>query len=165
LLSASASLSQRLGSLHNLYGRLATWEAAARIAAENPLLGVGITNYGEYFRAKYFEGERPVESIIEARAALSPHSNPMWVAAEVGALAFALYLVANVYIFVMGARALKRAEDGRQRAAAACFIALAVAYWLPGLTLTSGIYSDLNLYFFFLLGLLANSFQKQVTGN
>jgi len=162
VLLASASLGQRLASLHNVYGRLATWEAAVRISAENPLLGVGITNYGDYFRAKYFEGEIPVERIIESRAALSPHSNPLWVAAEVGALAFALYLIANVYIFRMGYGALKRAADVRQRAAAACHLALAVAYWLPGLTLTSGIYSDLSLYFFFLLGLLANIFQKRL---
>jgi O-antigen ligase len=169
-LVASASVGQRLASARNAYGRLATWEAAGRIAAENPLLGVGITNYTDYFRAKYFEGEMAVESIIEARAALSPHSNPLWVAAEVGALAFALYVIANVYIFRMGYRALKRGEDKRQRAAACCFVALAVAYFLPGLTLTSGIYSDLNLYFFFLLGLLANRFlsyglHKRVTGN
>ena len=169
-LVASATLGQRLASARNAYGRLATWEAATRIAAENPLLGVGITNYTDYFRAKYFDSERPVESIIEARAALSPHSNPLWVAAEVGALGFALYVIANVYIFRMGYLALKRAEDRRQRAAAACFVALAVAYFLPGLTLTSGVYSDLNLYFFFLLGLLANRFlgyglHKRVTGN
>ncbi|HJQ69882.1 MAG TPA: hypothetical protein VKA70_12965 [Blastocatellia bacterium] len=156
VLLSSASLGQRLGSLHNLYGRLATWEAAVRISADNPLLGAGIANYGESFRAMYFEAETPVDRIIESRAALSPHSNPLWIAAEAGALAFALYVVANVYIFSMGYRALKRATDGRGRAAAACFMALAVAYWMPGLTLTSGMYSDLNLYFFFLLGLLAN---------
>lgn len=160
VLLASASLSQRLSSLYNLYGRLATWEAAVRISADNPLLGVGIANYGDSFRAMYFEGETPVERIIESRAASSPHSTPLWVAAEAGALAFALYLMANVYIFRMGYRALKRATDGRGRAAAACYLALVVAYWLPGLTLTSGIYSDLNLYFFFLLGLLANIFHK-----
>ncbi|HEX5735662.1 MAG TPA: hypothetical protein VF131_22735 [Blastocatellia bacterium] len=157
---ASASLGQRLSSLHNVYGRLATWEAAVRISADNPLLGVGIANYGDYFRAMYFEGETPVERIIESRAALSPHSTPLWVAAEAGALAFALYLMANVYIFRMGYRALKGATDGRERAAAACYLAIVVAYWLPGMTLTSGIYSDLNLYFFFLLGLLANIFHK-----
>ncbi len=164
-LVASASLGRRLASAYNAYGRLATWEAATRIAAENPLLGVGITNYKDYFRAKYFEGERPVESIIEARAALSPHSNPLWVAAEVGALAFALYVIANVYIFRMGYRALKRAENKRQLATGSCFLALAVAYFLPGLTLTSGIYADLNLYFFFLLGLLANRFLVTVSTN
>ncbi len=165
MLLASSSLGQRLASLHNVYGRLATWEAAVRISAENPLLGVGITNYSDYFRARYFESETPIERIIESRAALSPHSNPLWVAAEAGALAFALYVIANVYIFRMGYRALKRATDRRQQAAAACCLALAVAYWLPGLTLTSGIYSDLNLYFFFLLGLLANSFHKPAIRN
>ena len=58
----------------------------------------------------------------------------------------------------MGWRALKRAADQRQRIAAACFLALVVAYWLPGLTLASGYYSDLNLYFLFLLGALSTQF-------
>jgi hypothetical protein len=70
----------------------------------------------------------------------------------------ALYLIANLFLARMGWRGFRRAQSGAQRTAAACFLAILVAYWIPGLTLTSGLYSDLNLYFFFLLGLLSNRF-------
>jgi O-antigen ligase len=146
----------RLASLRNAYGRLATWEAAAKIALEKPALGVGLANYTDYFRDKYFGGRRERESVLRTRAIDSPHSNPLWIASELGLIGFALYAAANVYIFMMGYRALRRAASASRRAAAACYLAIAAAYWVPGLTLTSGAYSDLNLYFFFLLGLLLN---------
>jgi hypothetical protein len=37
---------------------------------------------------------------------------------------------------------------------------MAAAYWITGMTLTSGAYSDLNLCFFFLCGLLLNVSEK-----
>jgi len=79
------------------------------------------------------------------------------VAAVLGLAALALYLAASLYLFFMGWRAMKGHDSARGRAAAACYLALLAAYWIPGLTLASGYYSDLNLYFFFMLGLLLNS--------
>jgi hypothetical protein len=38
---------------------------------------------------------------------------------------------------------------------------LTTAYLVHGLTLTSGWYSDLNLYYFFMVGLLANIFSVE----
>ena len=150
------SFGGRLTNPRNAFGRLATWETAAGITIENPLFGVGLANYRDYFRAKYTWEDESVERVMSTRAADSPHSNLFWVAAELGVFAFGLYIAANIYLFSMGWRALKRATDLRQRAAAACYIALFVAYWIHGLTLSSGYYSDTNLYFFFLLGLLSN---------
>lgn len=150
------SFGGRLTNPRNAFGRLATWETAAGITIENPLFGVGLANYRDYFHAKYAWEDESVERVMSTRAADSPHSNLFWVAAELGVPAFLLYLAANIYLFSMGWRALKRAADSRERAAAACYIALFVAYWIHGLTLSSGYYSDTNLYFFFLLGLLSN---------
>jgi hypothetical protein len=82
----------------------------------------------------------------------------LWIASELGLSGLALYVAANLYLFLMGWRVLKRAAPERQRIAAACFLALVVAYWLAGLTLASGYYSDLNLYFLFLLGTLSTQF-------
>jgi hypothetical protein len=84
----------------------------------------------------------------------------LWIAAELGSVAFVLYLIANVYILRMGLSALRRRAGRERRAAAACYLALAAAYWIPGLTLSSGVYSELNLYLFFLLGLLARTFSS-----
>lgn len=150
------SLERRLADPRNIYGRVATWQTATKIALENPLLGVGLGNYTTYFQQTYVGQDRLRESVLDARAAASPHSNLLWIASELGLAASVLYLMANVYIFLAGYRAFKRARSGSERRRAACYLAIAFAYWIPGLTLTSGAYSDLNLYFFFLLGLLLN---------
>lgn len=151
------SLEGRLGDPRNIYGRLATWQTAAKVALENPFLGVGLGNYTQYFQQRYVGRDQLRESVLDARAAASPHSNLLWIASELGLAAFILYTLANVYIFLAGHRAFRRARSDSERRRAACYLAIAVAYWIPGLTLASGAYSDLNLYFFFLLGLLLNA--------
>lgn len=156
---APSLFAERLADPSNAFSRIATWEAAAGIAAEDPLFGVGLANYTDSFRAKYNWEDESVEQVMNSRALSSPHSNLVWIAAELGWIAFAVYVIANVSLALMGWRALKRARTVNQRAAAACFLALVAAYWITGLTLTSGVYSDLNLYFFFLLGLLSSRFE------
>jgi hypothetical protein len=149
----------RLTESRTAFGRFATWQAAAEIALANPVFGVGLGNYADYFDQTHYYSDEAVEEIMEARAVDSPHSNLLWVAAELGLFGLALYLFANACLFIMGWRAFKRAANSKQRTAAACFVVLIVAYWIPGSTLTSGYYSDLNLFFFFLVGVLAGSFK------
>ncbi len=153
---ASPAISGRLTDPRNIYGRLATWQAAASIAIENPLTGVGLMNYGSYYDEKYFVRGDEVEAFNETRAARSPHSNALWIAAELGLPGLALYLLAHFYLIIAGYRALKNAKDTSQRAAAACLLMMTAAYSITGATLTSGAYSDLNLCFFLLGGLLLN---------
>jgi hypothetical protein len=150
------SIGRRLSDPRNVFGRLATWQAAIGITLENPLSGVGLANYQEHFYSKYNWEAESVEQVFYTRAANSPHSNWLWVAAELGVIAFVFYAVANVHLLRIGWRALKRASNPRARAAAACYLAIFAAYLIPGLTLASGAYADLNLCFFFLLGLLSN---------
>ena len=155
LIFGPVSIGRRITDPRNAFGRLATWEAAAGVALERPFFGVGLTNYRDYFHAKYNWEDESVETVLRARAADSPHSNILWIAADLGFVALALYLIANLYLVFMGVRAMKKA-DGPRRRATACYLALIAAYWIPGLTLASGYYSDLNLYFFFMIGLLLN---------
>lgn len=153
---ASPAVSGRLMNPRNVYGRLATWQAAASIALENPLTGVGPMNYTSYYNEKYFVRGDEVEAFNETRAARSPHSNALWIAAELGAVGLVLYLLAHFYLIAAGYRALTRAKDTSRKVAAACLLMMVAAYWITGMTLTSGAYSDLNLCFFFLGGLLLN---------
>jgi len=146
---------QRLANLRNIYNRLATWQVAGQIVLEHPVVGVGLTNYGDYFREHYNWKTGAPGYILDTRPASSPHSNIMWIATDLGLAGLALYAVANTYLFRIGWRNFTRASSMRQRAAATCFLALMIAYWIPGLTLASGYYSDLNLYYFFLLGALS----------
>lgn len=149
-------LPARLADPRTAYGRLATWKAAAEIALDNAILGVGLGNYSEYFDRVRHEEDEPIEEVLETRASRDPHSNPLWIGAELGLIGLALYIAANAWLFLIGWRALKRSANKPQRVAAACFLALVVGYQIPGLTLASGYYSDLNLCFFFLLGVLSN---------
>jgi len=155
---APAISGSRLADPRSAFGRLATWQAAAEIALENPFFGVGLANYADYFDASHYYSDEPPEEILDTKAAHSPHSNLLWIASELGLPGLALYIAASLYLFLIGWRALKRAQAKQQRVAASCFLALVVAYWIPGLTLASGYYSDLNLCFLFLLGALSNQF-------
>jgi len=152
----SPFLGSRLTSGHSVYGRLATWKAALKMTLDRPVTGVGLANYTDYFREKYSPEGEVQESVQDTRAAAAPHNNLLWVAAELGLAGLALYAFAHFQIAMMGYRLLRRAGSPGRRMAAACYIALFIAYWIPGLTLTSGAYSDLNLYLFFMLGLLLN---------
>jgi O-antigen ligase len=157
-MQSQSSIVRRLTSPRNFYGRLATWQTAARIALEKPLSGVGMANYSDYFEEKFSDLKQEEDWVGGVIALNSPHSNFLWVAAELGLVAFALYLLAYAYLILLGYRALKQASNKPQRIAAGCFLVLVIAYTLPGLTLSSGAYSDLNLYFFFLLGLTSSKF-------
>lgn len=159
---APSAFVRRLTDPRTAFGRLATWQAAVEITLYKPVFGVGLGNYSEAYDATHYYAEQPDEVVLDTRAAYYPHSNLLWISSELGLTGLALYITANVYLFLMGWRALKRASDQQQRTTAACVIALLVAYWIPGLTLSSGYYSDLNLYFFFLAGALLNRSSRTV---
>jgi len=150
----------RLSDPRTVFARLATWQAAVVFTLNNPGFGVGLGNYSEHFRERHFYRDPTIRDVFDARAAQSPHSNVLWISTEMGVTGLILYLTANVYLVLMGWRALNRASADRERTAAACFLALLAAYWIPGLTLASGEYSDVNLYFFFLLGALSGQFTR-----
>ncbi|HSB09026.1 MAG TPA: O-antigen ligase family protein [Blastocatellia bacterium] len=159
--SVAPSLVQsRLSDPRTAFGRLATWRAAATLTLSNPAFGVGLGNYPEYFRDKRWYRGDLIQDVFYARAADSPHSNLLWIAAELGVIALGLYLAANIYLFLMGWRTLRRSSESGKRIAASLFLALLFAYWIPGLALASGEYSELNLCFFFLLGALSSEFSR-----
>jgi O-antigen ligase len=155
-LSGGTSFARRLTSPRNVYGRLATWQTAARIALENPLFGVGLNNYTDYFDQKFTDWRQQRDALADTRAANTPHSNVLWIFAEFGVIGLALYLLAFAYLGLLGYRLLKRASTARQFLAGGGVLVFITAYTIPGLTLQSGAYWDLNLYFFFMLGLFVN---------
>ena len=153
--SSPALFERRLISPGNLFSRIATWEGAVRVARDNPLFGVGLWNFTEHFDTYYHNDWSPLEVALDTRITPGPHSNLLWIASELGLTGLIPYLSANLFLLLMGIRAIRRPVSSREQAVAACYLAVLVAYWVAGLGLVSGIYSDLNLYFFFLLGLLS----------
>jgi O-antigen ligase len=146
----------RLTSARTAYGRLATWQAAAELTLANPVFGVGLNNYAEAYDAAHYYADEPPEEVGATKAVDSPHSNALWISSELGLTGLALYVAASVYLLLTGWRAFKN-DDVFQRGTAACLLALVAAYWISGLTLTTGYYSDLNLCFLFLAGVLCSS--------
>jgi hypothetical protein len=140
---------ERAISPSNLYSRLAAWEAAARMAADHPLFGVGLGNYFDYYDSWYSRQTYAIERALSTKVAEGPHSNLLWIASELGLVGLIPYVAANCFLLFEGWRELYQKRAPRA--------ALFAAYWVPGLALASGFYSDLNLYFFFLMGLVRSA--------
>jgi hypothetical protein len=154
LFLAPGNIKDRLTNPRNAYSRLLSWRVASKIIYHHPVFGVGLSNYVDYFDQEYSGARSELELELDTHIVEHPHSNVVWIAAELGLVGLALYLAANVLLLIPACRAVGRSRSARTRAAGACFIVLMAAYWIPGLELTSGMYSELNLYFFFLLGLI-----------
>src|SRR5215471_2781543 len=154
MLLAPANIRERLTNPRNAYSRLLSWRVAANIIYHHPVFGVGLSNYVDYFDQEYSGGRSELELELDTHIVEHPHSNVVWIATELGLVGLALYLGANILLLIPAYRAFRRGPNARIRAAGACVIVLMAAYWIPGLELTSGMYSELNLYFFFLLGLI-----------
>jgi len=161
-LRAAPALGARLIDPRSAFGRLATWQAAAETVFDNPVFGVGLGNYADYFDQSHYYSEEAPEEVQETKAVNSPHSNLLWIASELGLTGFVMYIAANIFLFLIGWRAFKAATDLQQAVTTSCYLALVLAYWISGLTLASGYYSDLNLYFLFLLGALSGQFPKRI---
>jgi hypothetical protein len=164
LLFWDSSIASRITSPRNLFGRVATWEAAAQIASEDPVFGVGLMNYRSHFDDRYPREQQWATAVREARPANYPHSNFLWIASELGVIGLGLYAIAAACLIRSGYRGLRQAKTHR-RAAAGGLLALVAAYFIPGLTLTSGAYSDLNLCFFFLIGILSTRLARSRVSN
>jgi O-antigen ligase len=155
-----SALPSRLQNPRNLVGRVVTWNVALGIAFANPLFGVGLNNYKPYFDANYNQDADWLARGLEVKPAPFPHSNYLWIGSELGLPALVTYLLAFGWLIAASWRGLRQRTD-HARAAAICSLALTTAYLVHGLTLTSGWYSELNLYYFFMTGLLANIFSVE----
>lgn len=143
-LSMTATFRDRIVDPSSAFSRAATYLAALDIISDRPLFGVGLTNYHDYFEAKYGTAWYiDVEAVADIGAESYPHNNLLGVWAELGTLGAFFYVLATV--------ALAGAAWRRRSIAA---LALMVVYWIPGMTLQSGIYADLNLYYFAMVAVL-----------
>lgn len=112
----------RLGELC-ANNRLAWWEESLRIAADRPLAGSGAGTF-EIARARYREDA--------SRPASEPHSVPLQLLADLGAIGLLLGIVVALGA-VLGVRHGLRRADGRERPAAIALAGLVFAYGVHAL--------------------------------
>ena len=138
----------RSGS-ENVYGRIAQHRQALRMVADHPLFGIGMTNFAAVvsrdlrYRAASYEG-------FEAET--TPHNNVAFVAIETGLAGVLPYTASQLLLWMAFRRLRGRGERGRL--AWRYFVFIFLAYWISGMTLSSGYFGDLNHWFVFALALL-----------
>ena len=140
---------ERVSSLENLYARIAQQQQSLELFWSHPLKGVGLNNFHDAAekQTKYSTEFHGIEALDY------PHSNLSAVLAETGILGFVPYLLAQILLVAAFWR-IRQRGSGDSRLVWRYFRWIFLGYWLSGLNLTSGYYSDLNLWYVFSVALL-----------
>jgi hypothetical protein len=127
----------------NVYARIAEYEQSLSMFADHPLLGVGYSNFHNFVvgESQYIMSFHGVQSVDE------PHSNLTSALAETGLLGFVPY--ALMHIFVILAMWRLRQSSAAGRLVWKYFVYILLAYWLTGLTESSGFEPELNVWYAF----------------
>jgi O-antigen ligase len=94
------------GTLRN---RLDYWQAAFNMFKEQPIFGIGIDRFGEYYRENAVQVQ-----VVQGQTTDNAHSIYMQLLATGGLALFIPYIVLIVYITYIGLRALIRAEGAEK---------------------------------------------------
>lgn len=133
--SGSAVFRDRILDPSSGFSRAATYLAGADIVADHPIVGVGLTNYHEYFQQKFGDAWYvEVETVGDEGAESYPHNNVLSIWAELGLLGLLPFALAGITL---------AGEAWRRRDVES--LGLMVAYALPGVTLVTCYSADLNL--------------------
>jgi O-antigen ligase len=140
---------ERVSDPQNVYGRIAQQQQNFRLFLDHPLNGVGLNNFhtaaiGRPSVGSYYQG---VESLD------FPHSNLGAILAETGTLGFLPYILSQVFLFGAFWK-LRKLGTPAGKLVWRFFLYIFLSYWITGLALTSGYYSDLNLWFLFCLAII-----------
>ena len=133
----------------NLFGRLAEQRQVMAMFMDHPLNGVGLNNfyYEASVKGKYraFYGE--IESVYY------PHNNFGAVLAETGLTGFIPYFVSQA-LLVAAFWKIYRSHLPESKLIWTSFLYIFLGYWINGMSLASGYYSDLNLWYLLVIAIM-----------
>ena len=134
-------------SRDNIYGRVAQYEQSLVVFAEHPVVGVGFFNFNNYV-----VGEPRYSAAYEGVSSVDwPHSNLAAVLAETGVLGFLPYVM--MHFLLLAAMWRLRKVSGSGHLVWKYFVYIFLAYWITGLTETSGYDGFLNLWYVFAIAI------------
>ena len=142
---APSFFEKRVSDPADLYARVAQHEQTWRLFAAHPINGVGLANYSQVadlVPSSYYRGVASVGSAHDTLAAIL---------ADTGLLGFIPFVLAQIFILRAFWR-LRRTSEGQLTWT--FFLYVFLSYWVSGLLLTSGYYSDLNLWYLFAIAVL-----------
>jgi len=133
---------KRVSDPSDLYSRIAQQEQTLDLFLSHPVNGVGLGNYMEA------ASDLPDRSYRGAGSVGSPHNILGAILAETGLSGFVPFLLAQVY-FLRAFWTLRKRPSPHTILATTFFLYVFLSYWISGLMLTSGYYSDLNYWYLF----------------
>ena len=124
---------------------VAQHEQSLRVFMSHPWLGVGFSNFNDYVTGDpyYVASYQGVSSVDW------PHSNLAAVLAETGILGFAPYMI--MHVLLVCAVWQLRHLSGHGRLVVRYCVYMFVAYWITGLTESTGFNPFVNLWYVFLI--------------
>jgi O-antigen ligase len=140
----------RVSSPDNVYQRLAQHRETLRFVRDNPVLGVGFGLYHEVAsqNPQYMERWKGIESMNY------PHNVAMTVLSEEGSVGLVFYVAAQFFLIRAMWRMRKAYPSGWL-----AFIYCVLIYVLTGLDYATVYFSDINLFYIFILGV---QYQMQI---
>jgi len=137
----------RVSDISDLYGRIAQYNQTWVLFKSYPLNGVGLANYAtvaDSVPSAYYRG---VESVGSA------HNTLASILVDTGLVGFLGYFLAQVYFFTAFWR-LHLLGTPQAKLATRFALYIFLSYWFTGMMLTSGYYSDLNLWYLFTMAVV-----------
>ncbi len=140
---------ERVSSGENVYARMAQQRQTLHLFLQDPLLGVGLNNFiTTVSRDTPYTGPYSGVDPLDA-----PHSNLGAILAETGILGFIPYVLANGLLVAAFCTARRRGSPSFLLVWK-YFLFVFLSYWVSGLSLTSGHYGDLNLWYLLTIAVL-----------
>lgn len=148
-LSVEGLFEERISNADNFYVRIAQQKQNFRIFLDNPILGVGFNNYYAVASSKpgsaaSYEGTESLDY---------PHSNLGAVLAETGVIGVTPFVISQILLVAAFWR-LRKSGKASGNSVWIFFVYIFISYWISGSALTSGYYSDLNLWYMFALAVV-----------
>jgi hypothetical protein len=135
----------RVARPDNIYQRIAQDQETLQVAREYPLFGVGFNLYHDVAaqNPRYMAKWKGIESMN------FPHNVPMTVLSEEGVVGLVFYVSAQVFLVRAMWRIRKSYPPGWL-----AFLYCVLVYMLIGLDYATVYFSDINLFYIFVLGIL-----------
>ncbi len=126
----------------NLYSRVAQNAQTLTVFADHPVLGVGFSNFNNFV-----SGETQYRMSYEGVSSVDwPHSNLGQAIAETGILGFVPYVMMHILLFMAMWQLRRSSASGSM--VWRYFVYLFLAYWITGLTESSG-FEYMNIWYVF----------------
>ncbi len=140
----------RVASPDNFYQRIAQQQETLRVVSQYPVLGVGFGLYHDFVASdpRYMTSWKGIESMN------TPHNVLMTVLAEEGMAGFLCYVAAQAFLIRAMWKIRKAYPPGWL-----AFLYCILVYVLIGLDFATVYFSDINLFYIFILGVL---YQMQI---